>query len=164
MIKGSNSHIMLNWFKIIFWAINLKLKILIQVGGKWHQLYYGPSRPNYGQNCRFQRNEMVNSDLNCRNVLIDPKSIQDPKMISIPDEIIKIGKKKKKKKKKTFHDPPQTPPQKSFFGWHSLIFQPISLKKGVKMFRRSYCIKYRTALRNLKHTLFLPLYSPPLLP
>ena len=27
----------------------------------------------------------------------------------------------------------------------------LSVKKGVKMFRRSYCIQYRAALRNLKH-------------
>ena len=45
------------------------------------------------------------SDLNCRNVLIDPKSIQDPKMISIADEIIKIGKKKKKELFMTPSDP-----------------------------------------------------------
>ena len=38
---------------LMFWAMNLKLEILIQVGGKQYPLHYTPSQPNFGQNQQF---------------------------------------------------------------------------------------------------------------
>ena len=94
----------------------------------------------------------MNCDFNCRNGLIDPKSIyQDPKMISVAFEIIKICKK---------YFSWQTPTSKIVF-WAALPhFSTNFIKKGDKLFRRSYCIQIRAALRNLNHHTFIAhLYS-----
>ena len=61
---------------LIFWAINLKLKILIQVGVNGTNYITGHHSKIMDKIADFRvLNEMVNSDLNCRNGLIDPKSI-----------------------------------------------------------------------------------------
>ena len=59
------------------------------------------------------------------------------------------------KKKSSFHGPLMTTHLEIIF-WPALPhFSTDFIKKGVKLFRRSYCIKYRAALRNLKHHPFI---------
>ena len=60
-----------------------------------------------------------------------------------------------------WHSPP-TPSSNSEFWAAPSHFLADFDEKGVKMLSATFCFIWDEALRNLKHDLFLPLYSPPL--